>query len=305
MKKNKYFIITVDTEGDDLWNYIPGTEVQTKNACFIQPFQDICNKYGFKPVYLTNYEMLKSEEYIDFAKKNRDECEIGLHLHAWNNPPFYELEHKYSGNAYLIEYPKNVMREKFANLYNLYVEKFGHKPISHRSGRWAMNQDYFDILEEYGLKVDCSYTPGIFWKTDCGQSVPSGSDYSDEDLHVSMVGNIMEIPMSVQNCRFLTTGSWKHVAKCLITGQLTWVRTSMSRVADIMGLMLVLDKRKDIDYIEFMIHSSELMPGGSPYFKTREDVKRHLAYINEVFKYASTLGYKGVTLEEYYNLHNG
>ncbi len=66
MKTDKYFIITVDTEGDNLWNYIPGTEVETKNAEFIPTFQVICDKYNFKPVYLANFEMLNSPVFVDF-----------------------------------------------------------------------------------------------------------------------------------------------------------------------------------------------------------------------------------------------
>ena len=124
MINQKYFIITVDTEGDDLWNYILGSEVKTENARYIQPFQEICDKYSFKPVYLSNYEMLKSDIYVDFAKKTEAEgrCEIGLHLHAWNNPPLYDLPILYKGNPYLIEYPYDIMRQKFEVLYNLYIK---------------------------------------------------------------------------------------------------------------------------------------------------------------------------------------
>ena len=47
----KYFIITVDTEGDNLWNYKLGDEVSTKNADYIPRFQRLCEKYGFKPLH--------------------------------------------------------------------------------------------------------------------------------------------------------------------------------------------------------------------------------------------------------------
>lgn len=53
----KHFIITVDTEGDNLWEYKKGTPIGTENAKYLPRFQSLCEKYGFKPVYLTNYEV--------------------------------------------------------------------------------------------------------------------------------------------------------------------------------------------------------------------------------------------------------
>ena len=49
------FLITIDTEGDNLWS--TPMEVTTYNARNLHRFQLICNEYGFKPTYLTNYEM--------------------------------------------------------------------------------------------------------------------------------------------------------------------------------------------------------------------------------------------------------
>ena len=49
----KRFIITVDTEGDDLWNYHQGDIIRTENTLYIPRFQELCEKYRLKPVYLT------------------------------------------------------------------------------------------------------------------------------------------------------------------------------------------------------------------------------------------------------------
>lgn len=133
----KSFIITIDTEGDNLWAYHKGDPIKTENVKFIPRFQDLCNQYGFKPVWLTNYEMIMSDEYVDYIKKPlaKGQCEIGIHVHAWNNPPFYELNGKYNGNPYLIEYPDDVMHAKFKAIYDLIYERLGVKVKSHRSGR--------------------------------------------------------------------------------------------------------------------------------------------------------------------------
>ena len=139
----KYFIITIDTEGENLWDYRLGEAIETKNARYIPRFQELCDLYGYKPVYLTNYEMARDDFFVEFSsttlRENR--CEIGMHLHAWNNPPHYELNNPYHnyGLPYLIEYPEQIMREKIDVLYHLLKNTFKTEIVSHRSGRWAMD----------------------------------------------------------------------------------------------------------------------------------------------------------------------
>ena len=40
----KSFIITIDTEGDNLWAYHKGDPIKTENVKFIPRFQDLCNR---------------------------------------------------------------------------------------------------------------------------------------------------------------------------------------------------------------------------------------------------------------------
>ena len=40
--------------------------------------------------------------------------------------------------------------------YKLFCEKIEHEPVSHRSGRWAMDDRYFKILNDYNVLIDCS-----------------------------------------------------------------------------------------------------------------------------------------------------
>ena len=81
------FLITIDTEGDDQWSR--RGEVTTENARFLPRFQELCERYGLKPTYLTNYEMAKSPAFQPFGREvlRRGTAEIGMHLHAWNSPP--------------------------------------------------------------------------------------------------------------------------------------------------------------------------------------------------------------------------
>ena len=88
---SKKFIITIDTEGDGQWN--PEAPCSTANAKYIPRFQELSEKYGFYPTWLTNYEMVNDQFYVEYMQDclKRNTCEIGMHLHAWNNPPEYKL----------------------------------------------------------------------------------------------------------------------------------------------------------------------------------------------------------------------
>ena len=64
--KKPAFIITIDTEGDNLWQN--HRVIKTENARYLARFQTLCERFGFKPVWLTNYEMAIEPVFIEFAK---------------------------------------------------------------------------------------------------------------------------------------------------------------------------------------------------------------------------------------------
>jgi hypothetical protein len=63
--------------------------------------------------------------------------------------------------------------------------------------------------------------------------------------------------------------------------------------------ILQLAKRENRPYIELAIHSSELMPGGSPKLPTEQSIQ-HLYEDLEIFFAAATTTFQGRTLCEYY-----
>ena len=300
--KNKYFIITVDTEGDNLWKYKKGDEVSTRNSLFIPRFQELCERYEFKPVYLTNYEMVMSDDFVNYIKPKVDQnlCEIGIHIHAWNNPPYYLLKEIYNGNPYLIEYPIDVMRKKFKETYNLIVNRIGVHPISHRAGRWVMDNRYFHILDEFGIKVDCSITPKVSWGHTCGATI-MGCDYTNASKDLSIINDIMEVPMTIEKIRLTNKGSFKHKIRVLLKGQLSWLRPATSSLFE---MKEIVNRCRDRSFLEFMLHSSELMPGGSPYFINETSIERLYEDLDVFFKYVKDKCYVGATLQDYYNIIN-
>ena len=84
-----------------------------------------------------------------------------------------------------------------------------------------------------------------------------------------------------------------------IPRKVIWLRPAQSSLKDMMSLVDVFSKNERCDYLEFMIHSSELMPGGSPYFLTKESIEKLYHDLSSFFYYVKSLGFEGCTLKQY------
>ena len=306
----KYFIITIDTEGDDLWSWSRDKKITTQNVDFLERFQTISNHYGFFPVWLTNHEMISDDKYVDFIYKVEEAGlgELGMHLHAWNSPPIFELPHESNGNPYLIEYPPEIIEQKILFITEEIEKKTGIKPVSHRAGRWATNDLYFKLLVKYGYLCDCSVTPFVDWSSSPGQTKEShGSDYS----HIRKGGcfshkGILEVPVTIMEVkRFFLPEFFnlRSIAKSFYHGMQKkhlWLRPNGSNLKQ-MKYLIDSIKASQIDYAMFMLHSSELMPGGSPAFKSKESIEKLYDDISELFAYVSR-DFRGITLRDYYRI---
>ncbi len=303
MNNNKpAFLITIDTEGDNLWEQ--PREITTKNAEFLPRFQSLCERYGFKPTYLTNYEMAKSDLFVEFGKdvQSRGMGEIGMHLHAWNSPPIIPLtsdDFKYQ--PFLIDYPELVMRDKIAVMTDLLEEKFQTKMLSHRAGRWSFNNIYAQLLIEHGYCVDCSVTPHVSWQYVGGTDF---SSYPENAYFVDSENKLLELPMTIM--KYDRSSLIKTLSELPQIGRgvrhfwptTTWLLPSRHNLKAILALVqqAIAEKRP---YIEFMLHSSELMPGGSPSFVNKRQIET--LYNNMEILFATiSKNFIGMTLKDYY-----
>ena len=312
MTKIPYFLITIDTEGD-------GTDPE--NAQFLPRFQNLCERFLFKPTYLTNYEMAIDNYYQEFAHDiiKRKQGEIGSHCHAWNNPPIYHLTKDDSAYyTYLIDYPSAILREKFIYLHKLLEDTFSVAMKSHRAGRWALNAEYIQLLDELGYWVDCSVTPHQNWSFAPGGAPKSvggegGTDYSyfpeqayfmdTTNIHLSGNSSLLQVPMSIRP----KYGKWIQTIKSgmdKIRGKnrpasTIWVRPKEGGNAQKMCQLAQQIINEGSDYIEFMIHSSELMPNINQTFKDAAAIEALYRDLEELFTFLSDKT-QGATLSEYY-----
>lgn len=297
---HKKFIITVDTEGDNLWDWRKGQAITTRNTKFLPRFQELCEEYGFIPTYLTNYEMAMDDEWVQYGKKKVGDkkCEIGMHIHAWNSPPEHELIDVYGGNPYITEYPEEIVYEKIEYLTNLLEARFEVKMSSARSGRWATDDTFFHSLVKNGYQVDCSITPDIDLSHLPGRTERHGNDYSGCPLRAyEIIPGLIELPMTTQKVRWMRVGTLKQRIKGLVFGKPVWLRVLNSSIENQIALTDRLEQ-KGITYLEFMIHSSELMPGGNPYHVDEQAIDKLFSNLETYFHEIASRGYKGYSLTE-------
>ncbi|WP_343553427.1 polysaccharide deacetylase family protein [Pantoea sp.] len=308
------FLITLDTEGDNLWRNRSG-KVTTHNVRFLPRFQSLCEKYGFKPTWLTNYEMASDPAYVEFGRDllARKQGEIGMHLHAWFSPPEHALtDDDWRYQPYLIEYPENILREKVAFMTDLLESAFQQKMTSHRAGRWAFDEIYARALIDNGYLVDCSVTPRVDWRNASGAPQGNGgTDYRHFPDHayyldandISKAGNspLLELPMSIQYRYGALTNRlkkvWNDVRGKKRGASVNWLRPVGGNVAQ-MKQVVEQTINQGNDYVEFMLHSSEFMPDGSPTFKNEADIERLYDDLEQLFSWLQSRT-QGMTLTEY------
>jgi hypothetical protein len=310
------FIITVDTEGDDIWSR-PG-EITTRNARFLPRFQALCERYGWRPVYLTNYEMATCAEFVEFARDvlGRDAGEIGMHLHAWNSPPLIPLtDDDFRHQPYLIEYPDGVMREKIRFMTRLLEECFDRPVVSHRAGRFGFDGRYAAMLLEQSYRVDCSVTPGVDWSgTPGAPGGRGGPDYrrfphrpyfmSPADIATPTPQGLLEVPVTIGMSGLARAAPWAYRVPLAgpvfnrIVPMRSWACPGEN---DLAGMLRAARSARAgaAQCVEFMVHSSELMPGGSPRFRTAAAVEELYANLEVLFAELS-VWCKGMTLAEFH-----
>lgn len=288
------FLIAIDTEGDDVWSR--PQQVTTHNARYLPRFQQLCERYGFLPTYLVNFEMANDDAFREFGRDvlARGTAEIGMHLHGWDTPPIEPLGGRdWYDQPYAPEYPADLVRRKATTMTRVLEDIFGCSMTSHRAGRWGFDAAYARTLIALGYEVDCSVTPGISWREHPGLAGGNGGpDFSGfpsdpyrlDASNIALRGSsdLIELPMTiVAQPRPLH----RELARRVLgrKGQRrVWFRPDGRNLDD---LHFVLDEtlRRQRPYLQFTLHSSEFMPGGSPAFRDDAAIETLYRHMEEMF----------------------
>lgn len=299
---------SIDVE-EDMPNWRVQSPESTHNAERLPALADLCASEGVRPTWLCTYPMVTEPRprAILAAIAKRSDGEIGTHLHPWNTPPYGpvaklagdEREHAY----YLRALGADRFRAKLATLHTAIAECAGAAPTTFRAGRFGIDAATLSVLPEFGYRVDTSVTPLVHHDEDGGPDFRSAPQvpYRPSARDVCAAGDLplVEIPLSIALTRRLPRA-------------LAQVYVRLPRRMRLRGL-LSRDYLKLVDFgwlypprfdlglmqrvarslvdagnplLHVFLHSSELVPGNSPYVRDGADVERCLAHLRAFFRHA-------------------
>jgi hypothetical protein len=209
------------------------------------------------------------------------------------------------------------MRDKISFLTDVLENTFGTKMQCHRGGRWGFNNTYARILVERGYLVDCSVTPLTSWTTHSGDPARAGGpDYSrfpqapyfiDLD-DISRVGKspLLEIPVTAMEMQRKST---EAIRQRFRPGSMP--RRALNRLLPPLGLLALNQHNLRISLrvlersvalkprcVHVALHSSNLMPGGSPQFPGVKDVEALYDVLHQILAFGSR-HFRGATMTEF------
>lgn len=317
-------VVTIDTEEEGLWSgsYCRDFE-PVENIKGIPAFQKICDKYQIRPTYLCTYSICKTPWARDMLLPIADagKCEIGGHLHPWNTPPFEEVLSK--RNSLMCHLPFDLVSRKLDTLLEGHQDCFGSRPTSFRSGRWGFDEKTAKGLVEKRFLVDSSVCPFIDYSSEgislCDRKLPDLYWLSLDDIFREDITNrgLLEVPptigFNITNYELAHNILKKLKRKPFtffhIVGVLS--RLSLLHQVSLSPEMCNLEQMKicAIKHVEggnrilnIFFHSSDLLPGYTPYVKNINELKAFLNKLDSFFGFlVNTWNVEGLRLSDIYN----
>lgn len=312
-------VVSVDTEADGQWRH--GAPLTTENVGWWAPFQGVCERHAAAPTYLVTSEIVADERAVAFLAPlaGRGAAEVGAHLHPWTTPPF-EAEPGLAWNDASHAYPshlgEDLLAAKLRTLTRQIEEAFDAAPTSFRAGRFGLDAAGARLLAELGYVVDSSVTPYLSWADNPGRpGWGGGPDFRRHDAYPFRVDGtgmpgLVELPVTIlptyaltRRCRLLRE-RWearplrvaRRVLRVWQRPQPLWLRPRPEYGADDLEALLREAERRHLPFTVFMFHSSELMPGASPYRPDQTSVDELLTLLDRLFGLARQRGHSFVTL---------
>jgi len=288
------YCVTVDTEEEWDWNSgYPTGPTRTSNIALLPAFQDRMADFGTAVVYFTNHAVLADPAGRAVIQQlaAKPKVEIGLHIHPWNTPPLAPMESVPARDSFLHNLPWGEAKAKLDTTLAAFRDS-GLQPTSFRGGRYSTSPQIQNYLRDAGVWVDCSVLPFNTWADD------GAPDYRQRGLepvrHAPRSdgdNSLWELPLTFGYTRraqrfwdrALKSADSKLGRAARLTGILdrtglvskAWLNFENPLGERMLKFLAVL-RRLRPPFVSFTLHSSSLLPGGSPYNCTDAEVAKML-----------------------------
>ena len=305
-------LMGIDTEADDQWSRAGRDRLEVTNARRLPALQALCDEYGVRPTYLLTHEMATRPESAailqGLAREGR--CEIGAHLHPWSSPPFRPED--LSAHTYPHNLPKDLLERQLGELTGAIEHSIGVRPTTYRAGRNGFDGGTLPILERLGYTVDTSVDP-LFNERRKGGMAFAGAPIapyhpSYDDVRRPGTSTILEVPITAATDPPLPKPlerAYASLPAIPYRGALrrlgirpVWLRPSYTTRERMLAFASRLHAH-GAPCFNIIFHSSELIPGGSPYTPDAASVERFLADLRALLEHlVARLGASGRTYAE-------
>ncbi len=299
---NRYFCITIDTEPDcDIhWKRSQPLVFESVLSGIPNILRPIWNLYDIRPVYFVSPEVINNEQCCQVLKNEIElGAEIGAHLHSEYIEPqmkYNQADGTASNEFPCFAYSETIEFEKIKNLTDLIQQKLNIRPVSYRAARYGADLATVKSLEKLGYKVDSSVTPNINWSSAGGpdhRAAPKQPYFvSNDNFYKSGNMKILEVPITVSKKRLpFLPDKWVSYR---------WLRPTHITAFEMK--MVIDESLADFDnpVLNMMFHSMEIIPGKTPFVRTKLGQKMYLSRLKSVLKYMIKTGFKNKTLTEIY-----
>lgn len=304
-RREVFVLVTIDTECDKGIGW--KTQFPLKFTSVLRGVPDhlspLFQRHGIRPTYLLSPEVMQDDDCAAMLASLPD-AELGTHLHGEFLEPESDPQAEVTAmpqNAYASE----VEAAKLENLTRLFQDRFGRRPVSYRSGRFALSETTLPVLERLGYSVDSSVTP---FRTNRYEKGPA-CNYWGAPVHAYHPAPreprkpgrsaLVEVPVSLFNeylmgfpAIFLRRLSDRWVKTRLVRrwlrgrSEIEWLRPgrgdaeALCRSAD--RLIRRWPAGRPV-FLNLMFHNVDLMPGCSPYVRDDDGRTAFLGSLEQLF----------------------
>lgn len=297
-------LVAIDTEGDNQWDLAARRHQTFANIHALERLHDFFSRHGVRPTYVVTYPVARDPTSAEVLRRllSRGDCEIGAHHHAWETPPCDPAD--VERHPYALSLPLGQFDAQLEALTEAVADAVGVRPVSYRSGRFGFSAAHVSSLERCGYLIESSVAP-LFY-----EAHKQGPDFVDAPLAPYFLAydvatrpgtsQLLELPISAALNRRVPAWleRWygraprpyttRRLLRLAGVAHVRWLRPSYSSRAEMIALANDLVRRQ-VPLLNLLFHSSEAIPGASPYNRTEADLAAFFDRLSALLTHATEI----------------
>lgn len=264
-----YVCFSLDVEEEGLFSgRYQSRRPSVDNVALLPELAPVSKEMGLPLTLFCSHAVFANARACEFLNKMKDECgaEIGAHLHHWSTPPYDAHDEGGGSPRKTHALPAELLAARLESLLEA-GRNVQDKPItSFRMGRWDLKAALLPLLASAGIKVDSSICPLRAFKNGPDHFLAPADPYwiKLDDGNKILEAPITQISLIPALAPLWYRGACGRNALDLFHFFGAASANPMWHNSWAMRLAAWLHSRRGGKFLNFFLHSSELMPGGCP-----------------------------------------